>query len=483
MAAVDPRTSPPVPTPVPVPTPIPGPPSVGAFTISNAVAMPTSGTINVNLTAQNGLIVGKELFGVSQSTNNASWNACFANSSWVSTMASLNIQSWRLQSEGLFNNYFNGPNDTGGGNFSILDPLVANINTAFPTAKKFWTLIDPNFANAWASGVQSNPNNVAAQVVKLANYLESRGVHIDYWDVFNEPDGAGSVHASEAQCQAGCAAIFPALAALGRGYKFGTSPPTSPFVGNYAQACINGYPQMDYLSGHWYAGATDAGSEAGNLALSGTGGPSYTALNSLAGAETFNGRKLPYAMTEYQFGWSGNNNSYTTNMVGSVTWAAMCGNGALQNTLFETGMWDGAQASYGFGSTLGSVAPHAYMLGQCGQHLPGRIVNSNVGNGWTYSASGVGNGGGGPYLTVLATTNGIMVVNSGPNNSTGSITLAVGGLLNTTLHRWQQAATGSNGSFSNNAGTTTTVTVTGSGATATITGQTYPALSVTVYYP
>jgi hypothetical protein len=473
-----------------VPTGIP-------FTISGTVTTPTTGVINVNLTLPTANVVGSELFGVSQSTSNANWSGSFADPNWVATMAALNIQSWRLQSEGLFNNYFTGPNDTSAGSFGVLDPLVTSINTAFPNAKKFVTLIDPNFANAWANGVVTNPTNVAAQCVKLATYLESKGVHIDYWDVFNEPDGGGSVHASAAQCQAGCAAIFPALANMNKGYRFGTSPPTSPLVSDpntgvsYASACLAGYSNTFYVSGHWYAGSTDAGSEALDLALSGTGGPANTALNSInnASSETFSGKKYPFAMTEYGFGWSGSNNAFATNMVGSVVWAAMCANGALNNTLFETGNWDGAQASYGWANTLGAVAPHVYMLSVAGQRLPGTIVTANANGTTTYNANTVaaGNGSGGPaagpFITVLATTNGIMVVNSGVSGSVNNVTLSVGGLLNTTLHRWQQVATNATGAFSNNAGTNTVVNVTGSGATATITGQSFPFLSVTIYYP
>jgi hypothetical protein len=433
-------------------------PPTGGFSISQTpVAMPTNGAVNVNLTSPTGMVVGPELWGVSQSSSGGGWGGSFANSGWVSAMAALDVRSWRLQGEGVVSSIFGGAGSVTP-NWAPINPLVANLKRAFPNAKLMWTLVDPGMSGGYAN---ANPTIFANQCVQLANYLESKGIHIDYFDIFNEPDGGS---ASAQQCQTMCAAVFPALAALNKGYKFGTSPtgPRGVIVSPYPADCIAGYPAMNYVSGHWYAGAADAGSTANNLAC---GIPNNGPFGQVSvGAETFNGKKYPFAMSEYAFGYNGGGSpsitGANTNMIASVTYAMMLANGAMTNVLWETGVWDGAQSIYGWTGNLSTMAPHCFMLAKGGQLMPGNIVATKTSL----------------PLVVLATTSGLMIVNGNQTGSqVGSVVMA--GLLNASLHKWQQVSTDQNGNFSNNAGTTTTIQA------SAMASQTFPPLSVTVYSP
>jgi hypothetical protein len=456
------------------------PPGTG-FTIGSPVATPTTGAINVNLTSQTGVVCPQELWGVSQSTNNGTWNASFGDAGWVSAMASLNIQSWRLQGEGMIASIFGNNPNSSTPNFTPLNPLTSNLRTALPNAVLMYTIIDPNGNSNYTT---ANPSAFANQVVLLANHLEAAGVHVTYWDVFNEPDGqtGGANNATPAQCQTMSAAIFPALNALNKGYKFGTCPtgPQGIIVAPYPQDCINGYPAMNYVAGHWYAGAADAGSVAADLLQGVLGNGPFGQINT--GNETYNGAKYPFCLSEYAFGYNGGGSpsvtAQNTNMVASVTYANMLINGCLSRLLFESGVWDGAQAIYGWTNSLATMAPHCFMLSVAGQHMPGAVVVSNT--SLAPLSSNIGNNSALLYMNVMATTNGIIVVNASTAASSGSVSLVVGGLQNTTVHRWQQVSTDASGGFSSNAGTTTTITV---GTGGVIAAQTYPRLSVTVYYP
>ena len=447
-------------TPIPTPTPTPAPIS-GGFTIGPATAMPTSGAININLTAPTPLSVSQELFGVSQSSNNSSWNASFGDSTWVATMAALDVRSWRLQGEHLMDGIFPSANSASGANFAVLDPMVNNINKAFPNAKKMWTIVDAGMSPGYSN---CSPAVFTSQVMQVLNYLESRGVHMDYIDPYNEPNGGS---ASSAQCKAVSASLYPALAALGKGYKFGTAPATEPIVPPYPSDAIAGYPAMDYISGHWYAGAAeDSGGASGDLVLGthtdGSGnlnwGPFY-GLN--IADETYNGKKYPFALSEYGLGYGGGGvlNANSTNMIATCSYAELLANGAKSNLIWQAAVWDGAQAVYGWTGRPATLAPHCYMLAKAGQIMPGRIVAANTNL----------------PLTLLATTGGIMVINNNATAAQNNQPVAIAGLLNTTLHKWQQSATDSSGNFSNNAGVTTTITA------AALASQSFPPLSVTIY--
>jgi beta-glucanase (GH16 family) len=461
--------------------------SPGGFTIGSAVANPSSGTLlNVNLTSQTGQVVGQSLFGISSSSNNHTFADTFADAGWVSTMAPLDFRGWRLQGENLIGSIFPSASSSTGADFTgAISILAAHIRTALPNAELMWTCVDPGMLPAYQT---SSASVFASQMVQIATYLESHGVHVKYWDCLNEPESS----TSSAQGKAFSAAAFTALNAMNKGYQFGTSPtgPMGIIVSPWPADCIAGYPAMDYISGHWYGGATDTGSIAHDLSIGGdwdggnavgplASGPSVGSGCAIAN-ETVNGKKYPFALTEYGFSYGGGGytNAASTNMIASCAYGSLLIAGVLSNRIWASHVWDAGQHVYGFSNYLGGVAPHVIMLSQGGQKMPGNIVWSRLVKD-AYSASGVGGGGAGPYLSVLATTNGLMIINSSQTTaSTGSIVL--GGLQNTTLKKWQQVATDSSGGFSNNVGTTTTETVAAGGVLA---AQTFPRLSVTVYSP
>jgi hypothetical protein len=449
------------------------------FAIGTSVSTPTGNAINVNLTSQTGATVGPELFGVSQSTSVQTWNGSFNNSGWVAAMAALDLRSWRLQGESLMQTIFGSPTGTTP-NWSVLAPLVANLRTALPNAKLFWTIYDSHgLGSAWWVA----QSQMASQCTQLAQYLESQGIHVSYWDLYNEPDGSSQ---TAAQQGTSCGVVYPQMAALGLGYQFGT-PPTyaNPIVTSWQQAAITAYPGIFYLSGHCYAGPTDAGSVGQDLSWSGPGGTNNPFNRGVdATSETFSTGKLPFALTEYQFGWSFTN-ANTSNQVASCAFGAMIAYGGQHNILWEAGVWDGAQSSsteggsYGWGNSTANQGRQCFMLSNGGRHMQGSVVNANwlnVCNAAALAAATTAGATGSPQITVLATTGGLMVVNSDGATGTGNVTVALGGLLNTTLHQWQQS------NSTPNTGTTTVIAVTGSGANATITGN-FPALSVTIFYP
>jgi hypothetical protein len=457
--------------------------SLTAFTIGTSVSTPTGNAINVNLTSQTGATVGPELFGVSQSTNNGTFVGSFVNSGWVSAMAALDLRSWRLQGEGLMGHIYGSPSSTTP-NWTVLAPLVAHIRTALPNATLFWTLYDTaatQLGSAWAIVSSAYPS----QCTQLATYLESHGIHVSYWDLFNEPDLGGP---SEGVMKSNCSAVYPAMAALGYGYKFGTCPTgQNPINEPWQQDCITAYPGIFYLAGHCYAGPTDAGSTGQDLSWSGPGGANNPFnRNVTVAAETVSTGKLPFAMSEYQFGYSFLNVN-GANQVASCAFGAMIAYGGQNNVFFETGVWDGAQSAdagnstyaAGWGFSTATQGRHCFMLSNGGLHMQGNVVNANwqnVCNAAALAAATAAGATGSPQITVLATTGGLMVVNSDGATGTGNVTVALGGLLNTTLHQWQQS------NSTPNTGTTTVISVTGSGANATIPGN-FPALSVTMFYP
>jgi hypothetical protein len=436
----------------------PPPPVIGGFTIGAAVATPTDGSINVNLTSPTGFTLAGELFGVAQSTSSGSWANSFGNAGWVTAMGQLDVRGWRLQGEDVLARIFPSISVTTGANFAPIEPWVANMNRAFPNAIRTVTIVDPAFT-AYA-GV--SPAIAANQVGQLADYLESRGVHIHNWDMYNEPDGAGSIHATSAQCRDVGSAVFTTLASRNRGYKFGSSPTTAPIIGPYPNDAVSGYPALDYLSGHWYAGARDRG-EAGQITndLFLSTDP-WWVTNVLAG-ETIGAKKYPFQLTEYAMGYGGGGvlGPESTNMAASTMYAGLLAFGGRQNIFQATHVWDGAQAVYGWTGNASTMAPHCFMFARCGQVMPGNVVAANNALG----------------LIVLATTGGLLVVNTSTTVAQNAKKVSIGGLANTTLHRWQQSATDSNGGFSNRTGTTTTI------AAAELASQSFPALSVTVYSP
>jgi beta-glucanase (GH16 family) len=458
------------------------PRATSGFTISGPVSTPTNGTLlNVNLTSQTGLSVDQSLFGVASSANNQTYADTFADPGWVSTMATLDIRGWRQQGENMMASMFPSAGSASGANFSgPISIFAAHVRTAFPNADLMWTCVDPGMLPAYQT---SDPNVFASQVTQLATYLESQGVHIKYWDCLNEPEA----NTSSAQGRALSAAAFTALAAMNKGYQFGTCPtgPMGVIVAPWPSDCIAGYPNMTYIAGHFYGGATDSGSNARDLSWGsdwngstafgpmGTSGSGITISN-----ETVNGKKYPFALSEYGFSYGGGGytNAASTNMIASCGYAVMLIEGALSARIWASHVWDAGQHVYGFASSIGGVAPHVFMLSHGGRKMPGNIVTANLVSG-AYSGSGVGSGGGGPYLKVLATTGGLMVVNAGPTGS-ASGSIALGGLLDTNLTKWQQVATDSGGGFANNQGTTTTVSV---GTGGVLAAQSFPPLSVTIY--
>lgn len=468
----------------------PPPSSPTQFSISaTPVAMPSGSAINVNLTSPVGATVTKSLYGVSMSTNNSTFNATFGDASWVGTMASLGMQHVRLHFEGVLSTIFSSP--TAAPDWSCLAPFVANFNTVFPTATVELTIgwLDQywpndgsgNFTVNW-TGTQLS--QIASQCNQLLTYLKSHGVKVNYINVFNEPDGQGTLQSSGTTASSAVVAqvqtaIYNSLSTVDSSYQFGTAPTADGVViGDYVSSMISAYPETSFISGHWYYGGSDPGIQT-DLEYGGNTG--YSPLQEVSSNTTvYNGRNYPVHMNEWSIEYTAPNPSDATfNMIGSIQAANITANGALTGLLYETATWDGAQPQYGWGNTSSTLAPLCFMLARAGQTMPGNIVNSNT-TLTKFTAAAMASGGtAGPYITVLPTTGGVMVINSGTSNGYTNQTIALGGLLSSSVTRWQQAATNSSGGFSNAAGTLSSVTATN----GVISGQSFPPLSVTIYYP
>jgi hypothetical protein len=308
-------------------------------------------------------------------------------------------------------------------------------------------------------------------VAQLATHLKANGINVTYWDLFNEPDiqganGASGTSTSTAIVQEATAAVYPALAAVSPSYKFGSSPTADNVVeANYAEAALAGYPNLSSWNGHWYGGGADLGT-AQDIAWGLVAPPppllAYSPIAEIAGAGfpvtkaglSYGGKSFPVILNEYGLDYNGVSAGIHT-IVGAIFSALLTSNGVLGNYLAGTAIWDGSQASFGFPVGGAPAAPFVYFLSEAGQRMPGAIVAA--------SAAGAN-------LRVLATTNGIMLINYNQSGPATAGAVGIAGLLNTTVHAWQISA-------SSPTGTTSQISA------SALSSQSFPPMSITIYYP
>jgi len=139
----------------------------------------------------------------------------------------------------------------------------------------------------------------------------------------------------------------------------------------------------------------------------------------------------------------------------SISLAIVATIAAPNKGITMSAVWDGAQDGFGFGTSAPNFCPLAFLLSQAGHTMPGNLVVSNSS---------------GTNLIVLASTGGIMVTNYNTGGADIAGGIAIGGLQAPNLHRWRATSGNANGSISTL-------------STNVLINETFPAQSITIYYP
>lgn len=379
-------------------------------------------SVTVNLANLTGATVGKELYGVAMSTSNMNFGGSFNDPNWITAVANMKFGMWRMQAESMMGSIFSGWGAQP--NWGVLDPLIRNINTAFPNAILMWT-------GGWLPGYFNYSNGpdqqaCADQFVQLANHFKANNVHISYWDVFNEPDAGSTPGSSSSAVAATSAAVFNALKQVDSTYQFGGPCTTYPNSGSYAQDLVNAYPNLDFISAHAYpSGGTNPGPGA-------TYSEGISVGQNISSANNFNGKTYKYSLNEYNVDYNCQDSDQQT-MVGAMYVALVTAVGA-QNGMWSSAVWEIAQGdgTCSIVSNSNQFHPNAYFLSQAGQIMPGKIVSAST------NASNI---------TTMATKTSsgfaVQLINTGGN---ANVAINVSGMtMPATVTRWELSNAHPNG--------------------------------------
>jgi len=232
---------------------------------------PAGNSIVVNLQAQTGATVSKMLYGLGSSGDMASDKFATTNrGDWQAQAKSLNMSLYRpnFGNSGLMKMIFRTQN----ADWSYIDTLLDNLPKFVDLNNcRILTTVGghgpPPWCNIWTNDGQEAFADCCVQVAKR---FESKGIHCDWWEFWNEPDGDG--FDMNTYC-----ALFnkfePKMrsyaASIGRTYHLGGVTDTWMQANRIQQFCRSCKP--DFLSYHQYStGPGDGNFQPGNLHDTGT---------------------------------------------------------------------------------------------------------------------------------------------------------------------------------------------------------------------